>query len=265
MDNAGRVRQFQKRLQRQAWVQQYWECMSSIDNILSITAHRPFPMPEGSWKYYQEWHDVVFAHWTVPIVPLKQLLPRGLELELYEDEAWVSLVVFALNDMRLNSLPPFPYISDFYEINMRTYVTRKGKPGIYFLQLEAQKHGSNAMAKYVTQLPYVKSSISHSAGEYKSYNAKHGYSLDIQYHPQSTIGNKSVLDHWLTERYCLFHERGDEIYSHDIHHVEWPLQYVAMERFEVRYPFGDLLINGPAQLYHYSKGVNVLTWGKEKA
>src|SRR4051794_8028305 len=107
--------------------------MSSIHHILQQTSHRPFPMPETPWKYYQEWHQVLFAHWKVPAELLSPLLPPGLTLQLYEGEAWVSLVAFTVKKLRPRIFPPFPPLSNFHEVNMRTYVLRKGKPGIYFL------------------------------------------------------------------------------------------------------------------------------------
>jgi uncharacterized protein YqjF (DUF2071 family) len=105
--------------------------MTFIQRILKLNDHRPYPMPRRPWKYYQEWHDVLFAHWKVPLKPLRELVPQGLDIDLFEGEAWVSLVAFEVKKLRPHFIPSFPPISDFLEINMRTYVTRHGKSGIY--------------------------------------------------------------------------------------------------------------------------------------
>lgn len=239
--------------------------MSTIKDILENTAHRPFPLPEGSWKYYQDWHDVIFAHWKVPLNQLRKIVPAGLETDLLDGEAWVSLSAFTVKNLRPYLFPSFPPLSDFQEINLMTYVKKNNKPGIYFLSLEAHKKGSTVMARTATGLNYYYSNIIHQADYYESENPGHKFYLKVRYVPGQDITEKSRLDTWLIERYSLFHELPGGIYSNDIHHTQWPLKKVEIETFNLRYRFGDLLIDRKADLYHYSPGVQVLTWKKEKA
>src|SRR3954451_23064859 len=100
------------------------------------------------------------------------LLPAGLTLDLFDGEAWVSLVAFTIKRLRPHFLPSFPPLSNFHEVNMRTYVLRNAKPGIYFLSIEAQKPGSALMAKLVTGLPYVHSKIKRTERSYTAKNNK---------------------------------------------------------------------------------------------
>jgi uncharacterized protein len=239
--------------------------MDSIQSILRDHEHRPFPLPDAPWKFYQEWHDVIFAHWKVPVKQLRPLIPDGLDIDLFEGEAWVSLVAFQLKNLRLHYFPPFPELSDFIEINMRTYVLRKGKPGIYFFCLEAQKEASALMAKFITRLPYVKSDIKGGLNSYESKNLLRDFHMRVNYTVGEGFAEKKALDSWLLERYCLFHELRDNIYSHDIHHRAWVIRPVQINAFNLNYRFKDLVINNKAQLYHYSKGVQVPTWGKRRA
>jgi uncharacterized protein len=221
-------------------------------------------MPETPWKYYQEWHQVIFAHWKVAAPSLIPLLPAGLKLDLFNGEAWVSLVAFSIKRLRPRFFPPFPPLSNFHEVNMRTYVLRNGKPGIYFLSIEAQKLGSALMAKLVTGLPYVHSKIKRAERLYTAKNKVLGFHLHAEYTPWHPITAKSGLDRWLTDRFCLFHELGKNIYSHDIHHQDWPLKSIDIKALDVQYQFKELIINSKADLYHYADGVQVPTWGKRK-
>ena len=239
--------------------------MSSIQNILQETSHRPFPMPGTPWKYYQEWHSLLFAHWKVAAEYLTPLIPAGLTLDLFNGEAWVSLVAFTIKHLRPRLLPSFPPLSNFHEVNMRTYVLRNGKPGIYLLSIEAQKLGSALMAKLVTRLPYVHSEINRTEGYYASDNNKLNFHLHAKYKPGHTILVKSPLDRWLTDRFCLFHELSNNIYSHDIHHQDWPLKTVDIKALDVQYQFKGVVVNSRADLYHYADSVQVPTWGKRKA
>ncbi|MFL5788659.1 MAG: YqjF family protein [Flavisolibacter sp.] len=238
---------------------------SSIENVLLDNKHRPFAMPQSPWKYYQEWHDVIFAHWNVAVPSLRALIPSALELDLFEGNAWVSLVAFTIKHLRPRYIPSLKALSDFYEVNLRTYVIRNGKPGIYFLSIEAQKLASALMAKLVTGLPYIKSDIKRELNFYQSTNIRKGFEFSIHYEPLKGILEKNGLEKWLIERYCLFNELPGNIYSHDIHHREWPLQSLAVNSFDLHYQFKDLIINNAADLYHYSKGVQVPTWGKRSA
>jgi uncharacterized protein len=234
-----------------------------IAAILSQTQHRPFPVQAKPWKYYQEWHDVIFAHWKLPVPVLQPLIPVGLELDLYEGDAWVSLVAFSIVGLRPRYFPSLSLLSDFHEINLRTYVTRNGKPGIYFFSLEAEKLGSSLMSKLISGLPYMKSSISRKANLYESENEKMGFRLSISYRPQGKVREKSPLERWLLERYCLFHHLSGRMYGIDIHHMEWPMQDLEIEKQDIQYRLAGNTGLGEPDLFHYAEGVQVLTWGKK--
>src|SRR3954463_8916140 len=106
--------------------------MNKTDKILADTSHRQYPLPQKKWKYFQEWHNTLFFHWEIPPNLIENYIPEGLELDTINNMAWVSLVAFEVKNMRLRNLPPIPYVSDFQEINIRTYVIKDGIPGIYF-------------------------------------------------------------------------------------------------------------------------------------
>lgn len=235
-----------------------------IADILSQTSHRPYPLPSGKWKYYQEWHKVIFAHWRASSKKILPILPEGLELDLFNGEAWVSLTAFTIKNMRLRITPAFPPLSNFHEINLRTYVLKNGIPGIYFFSLEASKAGSTLMSKVATGLPYHEADVVRNNTSYLSENIKKNFFLHLQYETKEGTVKKDLLDHWLTERYTLFHQAGDQIVGNHIHHRPWPLNEIHITHFKANYQFGNLILNMPAEKFHYSPGVKVLTWGKEK-
>lgn len=235
-----------------------------MNRILEVADHRPYPLPDRPWQYYQAWKEVLFVHWPLDPGVVQGLIPQGLELDVFQGEAWISIVVFEVEGLRPRQTPAFSTVSDFLELNVRTYVTRNGKPGIYFLHIEAEKRLSAWMAKFVTGMPYVKSEIQHEHGSYTSKNAELGFHFEARYQPLGLVQNKRVLDSWLTERYCVFHQLGEEYFGHDIHHLEWPLQAARVEGLQLHYQFGDLVLDRPGALAHYSKGVEVATWGKQK-
>jgi uncharacterized protein YqjF (DUF2071 family) len=239
--------------------------MNSIKKILLQNKQRPYPIPDANWKYYQEWHDVIFIHWKAPVEEVRRIVPTELDLDLYDGMAWISLVAFTIKKLRPHYFPAFPPVSDFHEINMRTYVKKKGKQGIYFLSVEADKRSSALLSRAITGLPYVRSEMTKKSHLHKSYNTRLHYYLQLKYEPDQSEYKKDFLDKWLTERYCVYHKLKSKIISYDIHHVEWPLQNIKIDDYKMNYSFGNLLFhNLPASRYHFSKGVNVLTWAKHK-
>jgi uncharacterized protein YqjF (DUF2071 family) len=236
--------------------------MSFISSLLKINSHRPFPLPERSWKYYQEWDDTVFLHYKVPKEIVLNLLPRGLLLDTYLDEAWVSVVAFTVRNMRLKLLPPLPYLSDFHEINLRTYVVKGGVPGIYFITIEASKWGSVFMANNFAGLKYKKARIKKKYGEYSLSKSKEENCLNIKYCILSDLKEKSELDKWLTERYCAYEVINSKLYRFNIHHKPWPLKKMKLKKLAVEYPKA-LLKNLQPNLVHFATHQAVLLWGRE--
>lgn len=242
--------------------------MTTVAKILNNIAHRPWPLPAGQWQYYQEWNNALFLHWSVPVEMLKPLIPDSLHLDLHDGKAWVSVVAFKMEKIRPKGLPTIPFVSDFYEVNVRTYVTKDRKPGVYFLNIEAQKTISAFIARKLSGLPYEKSSIlTSSVGDtisFKSSNKLKGFKLEADYQVKENIAGKSILDYWLTERYCLYLEEKSSLYRYEIHHDEWEINSVNIKRLDIDYGIAGLAIKStkPA-LIHYSKGVQVLAWGRK--
>lgn len=232
--------------------------------ILNATAHRPWELPNGNWKYYQEWDDSLFAHWQVDLKELERFVPKALTIDTFEGKPWVSLVAFTLKNLRPKNLPPFPPLSNFYEINIRTYVKFNNKPGIYFLSIESGKWLSAQFTRAIMELPYRYSHIKRHTGVYQSVNKKYKDSLHLTYQIGQRKTQKTALEKWLTERYTLFQESKNAINAFDIHHVEWPLKNITFTEFQMDYPRFNNLINNKPPLVHYSNGVQVLTWNKKK-
>ena len=243
--------------------------MYSINNFnLLYTDHRPWPLPTGNWAYYQEWNNALFLHWKVPAEDLVPLIPANLTLDLHDNCAWVSLVAFSMEKIRPRGIPSLSAVSNFLEINVRTYVTKDNKPGVYFLNIEADKYLSVLIARYLSGLPYeqaaVKKHFMHLGFFYSSENKKKGFKLSTGFDVREPIVNGTVLDQWLTERYCLYLDTKGSLYRYEIHHRPWKLHTISFQDVEADYRISNLSLNGTPHLAHYSNGVQVLAWKREK-
>jgi uncharacterized protein YqjF (DUF2071 family) len=235
-----------------------------MENLLAEKNHRPFDYPDGPWAYYQEWNQVLFLHWKIPVEILRKFVPPKLHVDTYNGDAYVSLVAFTMQKVRPRILPAIKFISDFGEVNLRTYIDTANKKGVYFLNIESEKTLSTLIAKTLSGLPYEKSDIQKSNTFYKNRNKKKGFYLETEFEPKGQITNKTELDKWLTERYCLYLEEGGNIYRYDIHHREWELRDAEMKQLNFQYRIGDFELNASPDLIHYSNGVQVLAWKRTK-
>ena len=239
--------------------------MTNIDDILSDISHRPFEMPHGQWSYYQEWNNVLLFHWEIPFETLRKCVPKHLNIDTFDGKCYVSLVAFTMEKIRPKFLPAIGLISNFEEINLRTYIDNDNKKGVYFLNIEAGKTLSTLIAKAISGLPYEKSNINRTENKYSSENIKKGFYLNTAFEIKDELHHKNELDKWLTERYCLYLNIDHDFYRYDIHHKEWKLKIVEIKTLDLRYKTGGLnLTNIQPNLSHYSDGVKVIAWKRQK-
>lgn len=235
-----------------------------IKEILQNTKHRPSSLPEGKWKFYQEWNDVIFLHWEVNYKELRKIVPQDLEIDLFDNKAWISVVAFSMEKVRPKNLPAFPPLSNFDEINIRTYVKYKGKVGVFFLSIEAGNKLSCQLAKTLSGLPYRFSKMKRRNSRYDSINLQYLDEFNLKFKLGSSRKDKSELDIWLLERYALFQDEKGFINEFDIHHLEWPIQKIEIIKLIMNYPRFQSLFNQAPDFCHYSTGVQVIAWDKKK-
>jgi uncharacterized protein len=243
--------------------------MNKISDILKITSHRPWALPMQRWQYYQEWNNALFLHWKIPSQIIKPLIPVNISLDTLNGETWVSLVAFTMQKIRPRNLPALTVISDFHEINLRAYVTKDNKPGVYFLNIEAQKIISVLMARSLSGLPYEKATIQKTREDnlvrYASDNKVKKFKLEALYEISEADYERTDIDKWLVERYCLYVDKGHDLYRYQIHHKEWNVKQAKLKKLNLHYQIGDLSINDKQpDLVHFSEGVKVLAWKREK-
>ena len=233
-------------------------------NLLEIVEHRPWPLPSGPWFMVQNWYDLLFSHWPVPGEILRPMIPAGLTLDTFQGQSWVSITPFHM-DFRPRGLPAWPATWRFPELNCRTYLHRDGKPGVFFFSLDAASRTAVWGARAFYRLPYYFSRMRvEKRGDFISYSSLRG---DARwrgiYGPVAPERRAApgTLEHWLTERYCLYAAKGDGIYRAEIHHVPWSLHdaHAEIEENTIARSAGISLPAVPP-LLQFSFRLNVLVW-----
>lgn len=214
----------------------------SIKKILKQTDHRTWDYPKQSYSFYQEWNRALFFHWKVDVDDLQELIPDGLTIDLFNNEAYISLMAFTMEKIRPRFLPPVAPISNFDEINLRTYVVKDDIPGVYFLNIEASKIISVAVSKLLSVLPYEHADMYRNNKDYfQSVFKKKNFSFAAKYEIGTEITDKTDLDCFLTERYCLYVDADKHLYRYDIHHIPWSLYQLTLYELQTDYVLGDLI------------------------
>jgi len=113
----------------------------------------------------QSWRRLLFAHWPVAPEALAPVVPPQLPIDTFEGRAWVAVTPFEVRGFRLRLTPPLPGVSSFTEINVRTYVTVGGRPGIYFLSLDADSRPAVAGARRFFRVPYFRAAMKAASDE----------------------------------------------------------------------------------------------------
>ena len=229
-----------------------------------MSEHRSRP----PWLMFQRWHDLLFAHWKVPAGALRPLVPRQLPLDLFEGEAWIAVTPFRMSRVRLRGLPPLPGVSRFPELNVRTYVTLGGKPGVYFFSLDADNPLAVAAARRFFRLPYHRARMSAEPfGEGISYRCERERPAPAVFEgwfsPASPVvrSQPGTLEHFLTERYCLYTVSDDRVVHRvEIDHDPWPLQraHADIRRNTMAQAAGLSLSGEP--LLHFARRLDVRVW-----
>ena len=207
---------------------------------------------------------------------LRQYVPEPLEIDTFDGQAYVALVPFRMHEVAKRPLPPLVGTSSFPELNIRTYVRYKNRPGVWFLSLDASNPLVVWTARTFFHLPYFWARMQmalcdDATVQFRTVRRPNQYGQPTDqtceflgsYGPSSAprLATPGSLEHFLTERYCLYAETTQGVLRCiDVHHAPWPLSdaHATIEANSMLAPF-DLSPDG-APIFHYAKRVDVVTW-----
>jgi hypothetical protein len=223
----------------------------------------------------QEWRELLFLHWQYPIETLQRTLPAGLHVDAFENRAYLGVVPFFMRNVRPRWAPAVPGISNFMEMNLRTYVhDDRGVPGVWFYSLDANQRVAVAVARRFFHLPYVYARMESARTEtgsvrYRSQRpgSRDGAVCEFEYAPGPDLAAcaPDSFEFFLVERYHLYAWDGRRLLRGTVHHRPYPLcearvrswndALLGLNGFESRGRAPDHLV--------MSRGVDVEIFGME--
>jgi uncharacterized protein len=184
---------------------------------------------------FQRWFHLLFLHWSLSPDMVQMTLPQGLQADTFGGDAWIGIVPFFMRGVRPAGFVSVPGISNFLELNLRTYVRDvSGRPGIWFYSLDANQALAVCLARAAFGLPYEFADMSArvSGGEIDYWSNRFGFKNSLHYHyrPSEKVGEARFgsLEFFLIERYRLFALRGDKLFTGRVYHSPYQLRKVAV-------------------------------------
>ena len=235
----------------------------------------PTVRPDGRPAGFQRWRDLIFLHWPVPETALRPLLPAVLSIDTFDGRAWVGVVPFTMRDVSPWWSPSVPGISNFHELNVRTYVHRRGRdPGVWFFSLDAAKLIAVLIARSGWHLPYFYADMEMDARENEvRYRSRRRWpttvpaELSMRYRIGEALGSATPgsFEHFLAERYILYADSGGgELRMGRVHHRPYPLHRAeVLELRETMVQAAGMPAPEGAPHALYSPGVDVDVYALE--
>ena len=234
----------------------------------------------------QRWQDLLFLHWKVPVEALQALIPPDLEVDTFNGDAFIGLVPFTMRDVRPAPFPAFAPLSNFHEINVRTYVRHKGgEPGVWFFSLDAANWLAVEIARTWFKLPYyfAKMSLERQQREDKTEIIR--YSSERLLSPKSSDQSQmsacsrieytptgfpcpaepDSLEAFLAERYLLYSVANGSLFRGQVHHTPYPLQPAEiLSLSDSLVSAAGVIVPDCPPIAHYASGVNVEIFGLKR-
>lgn len=231
----------------------------------------------------QEWVDLAFLHWEVDPNWVASLLPDGLEPDLFEGKAHLGVVLFEMRNVRPVWAPALPWIGFFPESNVRVYCRCQGRPGVWFVSLDAARWLACAGARIGFGLPYHHASmqVRREKESIRYASCRSGLNPLLPPMPCLRAADSDVdasiwpmeepapaepgsLDFFLVERYLLFAQRRGQVVSGRVWHEPYRVAKAAAEVRSCGIAAGLLPGLGPPSLAHWSPGVQVEVYSPER-
>lgn len=186
----------------------------------------------------QKWRNLLFLHWEYDAEAIQKTLPQGLFVDTFEGKAYIGITPFALEGVKPKLFPPLPGMSNFFELNCRTYVyDEAGVPGVWFYSLDANQQLVVQMARQFMYLPYRYTPIEMSLDPRQAIHYQCeplGTRVEFIYKGEGPIflAEPGSLEFFLIERYVLFADKGDRLTKGRIHHVPYPLNQAKVPKWD---------------------------------
>lgn len=196
-----------------------------------------------------EWRKLALANYEVEPDLLKEYLPYGTELDLWNGKSFISLVGFMFMNTKLLGVR-IPYHINFEEVNLRFYVKRKvddkWRRGVVFIKEIVSKPALTFVANTVYKENYETMLMSHNWQEYKDHiSVQYSWNGNSNWHHIMVNANSKTLEivkgsevEFITEHYWGYAKMSDtKTNEYEVTHPKWEIYNVI--DYDISVDFGE--------------------------
>ncbi|MES3516231.1 MAG: DUF2071 domain-containing protein [Natronomonas sp.] len=204
--------------------------------------------------------DVLFTHWPIDPATLRRHVPDRLTIDRYDGTAWVSVLAHEVTGVRIPGIPG-SFGRSFPQLNLRTYVRHRDKPGVYFLGCETGDRVGGFIARRLFDVPFHHASMRIDRRDGRvTFRSHRGRSrFDARYHPrgEATTVEPGTLAEFCIERYRWYDCSDGRVRLGELERDPWQIGTVdatietntLLDRLETDVP--------EAAVFQYSPGFEI--------
>ncbi len=198
--------------------------------------------PERSPVMFQSWEHLLFLHWEIDASTIQATIPPDLFVDTHQDKAYIGIVPFYMRRIRPRFLPAVPYLSNFLECNVRTYVhDADGVPGVWFYSLDTDRWIAHWLARTFFHLPYFWASMKAQGTNKIAYQLRRRDQQTASHFTYSPTSNErptksETLDFFLLERYLLYAyaKNSQQLCRGRVHHAPYQFAEVNVPTWDTQ-------------------------------
>ena len=200
------------------------------------------------------WENLIMANYAIDVAKLKEYLPSGVEIDLYQGKAFVSLVGFLFKNSRIFGMP-IPLLGTFEEVNLRFYVKRKEsngyKRGVVFINETVPYKPVAWLANKLYKEHYIsiptkhriENHQSHKEVEFQWKTPSQWNKIEVEANILSEEMERGSFQEFIFEHYYGYTRLNDTTsQEYRIRHPRWKLNRVT--KYDINCNFAEMY--GPA-------------------
>jgi len=189
----------------------------------------------------QGWYDLAALHWPYKAADVQAQLPEGFIVDTFDESAWIGLIAFEMQRVRVPGIPALGSMSTFAETNVRTYIVDpRGRRGVWFLSLDVPRLVPALVARATYGLPYSWSAMTidrdgDGEGATRRYTSRRRFPpadasslVAVRVGRPLEASGVSGLDHFVTARWAFGSTFGRRLLWVELDHSRWPLHAVEV-------------------------------------
>jgi uncharacterized protein len=184
---------------------------------------------------HHRWEALLFLHWPISPGQIQATLPDGLTVDTFQGDAYLTISPFFMRKVRPIGLPPLPWLSEFQELNVRTYVfDKRGVPGIWFYSLDCDQPLAVSGARVLTGLPYFCAEMAADVDGMIDYSCRRDGTEQAAHYRYRGVGaareaQPESLEFFLLERYYLYSQRDGSLVRSQVSHAPYRFRKSEVE------------------------------------